>query len=239
MKEYIRKLINKKKSNICISLDFTNKNDIIKKLNLLKENIIMVKIHCDIIDNFDKQFIINLTTICKKNDILIFEDRKFADIGYIFNKQFTGGTHKIQSWCNLITVHSLVGEGVIKEFNKTKNKDQGILLIAQMSNKNNLFNDEYVKKTLKIAEKNNTDILGFICQTKISNNFLHFIPGVNRHVKKDNSDQKYILPEIAIKNGADVVIIGRGITNQKDILEECKIYQKICWDLYKLRISQK
>ena len=57
----------------------------------------MVKLHCDIIEDFNDNFIKDLVLICEKYKIFIFEDRKFADIGSTFRKQFTGGIYKIQS----------------------------------------------------------------------------------------------------------------------------------------------
>lgn len=233
IREKIRNLITEKQSNICVSLDLTDKDEIIKILNIIKSHVVMIKLHCDIIDDFDIDFIENINRICKENKILIFEDRKFADIGYIFRKQFEGGNNKISNWANLITVHSLVGDGTIKEFNKIKRENQGILLIANMSNKNNNFDENYKKSTIELANKNKDDVIGFICQNELCNDiFLHLIPGVNIDVKNDNSDQRYISPKTAIKRGADIIIVGRGIIKQKNILESCILYKNICWNLY-------
>ena len=233
IKAKIRDIIKTKQSNLCVSLDYNKSSQILETLNSIKNKIVMVKIHCDIIEDFNKEFVNKLVLLCEENDILIFEDRKFADIGAIFKQQFTNGIFKINSWCNLITMHSLVGDGIIKEFNKYKTSNQGALLIANMSNSNNLFDAKYEENTIKLADENSDDIVGFICQRKISNdNYLYLIPGVNRHITKDSSDQHYISPETAIKNGADIIIVGRGITSSKDILQECIAYQTICWNLY-------
>ena len=68
---------------------------------------------------------------------------------------------------------------------------------------------------------------------KISDDsFLYLVPGININSKNDSSDQKYITPQEAMKRGADILIVGRGITKSKNILEECKKYQKIGWTEY-------
>tara|TARA_Y100000022_G_C13240415_1_gene372097 strand:+ start:177 stop:899 length:723 start_codon:yes stop_codon:yes gene_type:complete len=233
----IKNNIVKKKSNICLSLDYTKTKDILNVLNLVKDYIIIVKIHVDIIEDFDNNFINSLVKICDENNILIFEDRKFADIGYIFEKQFTGGIYNINKWANLITVHSIVGDGILKIFEKCKKHNQGILYIAEMSNKNNMLNNDYKNKTLEIANKYKNCIIGFICQHKISNcDYLYFTPGVNIECTKDNYDQKYISPETAFKNGSDIIIIGRGITNSHNIKESCIKYRDIFYNLYKTKL---
>jgi orotidine-5'-phosphate decarboxylase len=228
MVNQIKDIIREKKTNICVSMDYIKCFDIINSIKILKDNIVMVKLHCDIIDDFSENFIRELVEICETNKIFIFEDRKFGDIGSTFKKQFMGGIYKIQSWCHITNFHSLVGEGIVTEFSKCRSSNQGGLLIAQMSNDGNLLDNEYMKKTIEIAERNRNDIIGFICQHKIADSdFLYMIPGINLESKTDNSDQHYITPQEAMERGADIMIIGRGIIGKANILEECKKYQHI------------
>ena len=230
----IRDVMSEKKSNICVSMDYIKSVDILRCLDTLKNNIIMVKLHCDIIEDFSEDFIKQLVSFCETYKIFIFEDRKFADIGSTFRKQFTGGLYKIQSWCNLTNFHTLVGDGIVKEFSKCRDKNQGGLLIAQMSNQGNLLDDSYLENTIKIANEHRNDIVGFICQRKIADDyFLYMIPGVHLSDSADNSDQRYISPNEAMARNADIIIVGRGIIGKSNILEECKKYQSIAWDNYK------
>ena len=230
----IKKTIVKKKSNICLSLDLTRTEDIIVNLIKLKEHIIMVKLHCDIIENFNDSFIKQLVKICEENNIFIFEDRKFSDIGATFEKQFTGGIYKIKSWCNITNFHSFVGEGILEQFKKLKNKSQGGLLVAQMSNAGNLLDEEYMKKTIKMADKYRNDIIGFICQRKIGScDFLHLIPGISLDENNDGADQRYTTPQDAMNRGGDILIVGRGIMSKENVVEECEKYREIGWDCYK------
>ena len=42
---------------------------------------LFVQTHVDIIEDFDETLIEDLSELSRKHDFLIFEDRKFADIG--------------------------------------------------------------------------------------------------------------------------------------------------------------
>jgi uridine monophosphate synthetase len=233
MVKEVKKTIMKKKSNICISMDLTTTEEIIVNLLKLKDHIMMIKLHCDIIENFNEVFVKKLVEICEENNIFIFEDRKFSDIGATFKKQFTGGIYKIKSWCNITNFHSLVGEGILEQFGKLRNKNQGGLLIAQMSNQGNLLDDVYMKKTVEMAKKYRDDIIGFICQKKIGScQMLHIVPGISLEAKDDGADQRYTSPYMAMVRGADILIVGRAIMDKSDIIGECEKYRKIGWDCY-------
>ena len=235
----IKEIMTLKQSNLCVSIDFTKTNTILSCIETLKDNIVIAKIHCDIIDDFTKEFVDRISELCLKNNILIFEDRKFSDIGSTFHKQFIGGIFNIRDWCHLTTFHGIVGEGIIEQFSKIKNQDQAGLIVAQMSNRNNLIDRSYTDKCIDIAKKYSKSILGFVSQEKLTKDekssyqmFLYFTPGVNLHSNKDDKDQQYISPQQAIINGADIIIVGRGIIQSENMLEECKKYQKLAWNEY-------
>ena len=232
----IRKSINDKMSNICVSLDFTKTSEILNAIELLKDNIVMVKIHCDIIEDFSDKFIYKLTSICRMYNIYIIEDRKFGDIGNTFKNQFIGGIYKIREWADFITSHGIVGEGQVKQFNNLRYRNQYVLLVANMSNDGNLIDQSYTNKVMEIAKNNEDSILGMISQKRLDNSkdFLYFTPGIKFDNKNDNSDQRYNTPKVAIQNGSDILIIGRGIIESSNMLETCKEYQCEAWKYYKL-----
>jgi uridine monophosphate synthetase len=230
----IRNIISKKKSNICVSLDYIRTCQILNAIEILKDNIVMVKIHCDIIEDFNEDFVYRLTKICREYNIYIIEDRKFGDIGNTFKNQFTGGIFKIRDWANFVTFHGIVGEGQVKQFNELRYSNQYILLVAMMSNNGNLLNLEYTNSVLEIANNNKNSVIGMISQKSLTkaDDYLYFTPGIKLENKNDNSDQIYNTPKVAIENGSDILIIGRGIINSSDILDSCKMYQKEAWKYY-------
>lgn len=97
--------IERKRSNLCVSVDVTEKSDFLQIIDvvgpyvcLIKASLICahserkalsdmsdpVQTHIDIIGDFDEDLIVQLQVLSKKHDFLIFEDRKFADIGMTF-----------------------------------------------------------------------------------------------------------------------------------------------------------
>ena len=232
----VREIIWKKKSNLCISIDFTKCQLILDTLELVKNSIVMVKLHVDIIEDFSFDFIEKLVEFSENNGIFILEDRKFADIGHIFQKQFVGGIYRIQSWCHLITMHSLIGQGALQSFEQCADLEtQGVLLIKEMSNSGNWLDEDYSARTLWLARMYPKLVSGFIGQDKktdVDESFLLLTPGVNRLVAEDKLDQRYKTPQQAIKDGSDIIIVGRGIIQSEDMKKEAEIYQKLAWQEY-------
>jgi len=103
-----------KKSNLCFSCDVTDCEQLLKMVDDVGPYICVLKTHIDILTNFTPDFISNLQNLSQKHQFLIFEDRKFADIGNTVSLQFSEGIYKISSWAHIINAHSLCGNSIIQ-----------------------------------------------------------------------------------------------------------------------------
>lgn len=75
--------------------------------------ICLLKTHADIVGDWTTSTAVKLTEIAQRLNFLIFEDRKFADIGSTVVEQCKGGVHEIATWADVINAHSVPGPGIL------------------------------------------------------------------------------------------------------------------------------
>ncbi|XP_008400924.1 uridine 5'-monophosphate synthase [Poecilia reticulata] len=236
------KIMEEKESNLCVSADVTSSKELLQLAESLGPKICMLKTHCDILKDFTEEFSQKLQAVAEEHNFLIFEDRKFADIGNTVKHQYEGGVFRISSWSHIVNAHAVPGPGVVKGLSAVgKPLGRGCLLIAQMSSQGSLATGEYTQAVVKMAEENSDFVIGFICGSKMTEKpeFLHMTPGVQIKTGGDLMGQQYTTPEDVIYNkGSDVIIVGRGILEASDRLEATESYRKSGWDAYKRRLGQ-
>lgn len=234
------KLIKQKKSNLVASLDVDNQRDFFRILNAVADDIVLVKTHVDILNDFDTSFINKLKKLASDKKFMIFEDRKFADIGNTVRKQFHEGVYKIAEWANFITVHALPGDGILNGLFDDSSSHCSAFLLAAMSAKGALITDAYTRNTIAMGDRFREKVSGFIgfaknledlkkLKAKIPQDMLLLMPGVNLDVKGDNLGQQYVTVKDAVQGGADLIIVGRGIIGQKEPGKAAARYREEGW----------
>lgn len=239
-------LMDQKQSNLCVAADLTSAEAVLKLANLVGPYIVMLKTHVDIIEDFSVEFVQKLKQLAAKHEFVLFEDRKFADIGNTVAHQYSKGVYRIADWAHLVNAHLSPGPGLVQAL-KTEalkqSEPRACLLIAQLSSEGNLIPAEYSREAYKLAIQNADYVIGFISQRKVTHDptLLCITPGVkivaDASQAGDGLGQQYNSPEDAIVNrGADIIVVGRGIIAQLDRPEELvattELYKKRGYDAY-------
>lgn len=212
----------KKKSNIILSVDLDKSDDIIKLIQETKDNIVGIKIHSDIIDDFRK-----LLDYLKqvREDFVIIEDCKVADISFI-------SIQKVKTYvdyADYITYHSLLGVDLPKSL-KASYSNLGLLGVIEMSAKDCLIDDNFMKKT----EPQFGLMDGCVIQKNGMNMFknklpITFSPGISMTNNKDMHNQTYKNPLQSKDALGEFWIVGRGIYLEENKNHESKKYKDLGW----------
>lgn len=236
LSRHLFQLLEKKKTNLALSADVTQKAQLLKLADELGPEICVLKTHIDIIEDFDHDLITQLKKLAHQHQFLLFEDRKFADIGNTVQLQYRAGIYRIAEWADIVNAHSLPGPGIIKGLNPIDtHSPRGLLLLAQISSSGNLIDETYIKKTVAMAEQNKDFVMGFIAQQQLSEDpaLITMTPGIGVTHSSDNLGQNYIHPEIAItERGSDIIIVGRHIYQAPSPKEAAKQYRELGWNAY-------
>lgn len=85
LSNYLLSLIAIKHSNLCVAADVHSTSALLQLAEEVGDSICMLKTHADTIDDFSERSIKGLQEIASRKNFLIFEDRKFGDIGSVLS----------------------------------------------------------------------------------------------------------------------------------------------------------
>ncbi|KAG6821617.1 dihydroorotate dehydrogenase [Arthromyces matolae] len=244
--------IERKNSNLAVSVDVTKTKDFLAIIDAVGPFT-----HVDILEDFEHGLIQQIQDLSTKHDFVIFEDRKFADIGNTVALQYSSGVHKIASWSHITNAHPVPGPSIITGLASVGLPlGRGLLLLAEMSTKGALTTGVYTEEAVRMSRERRDFVIGFIAQHRMESiglaeghavdedeDFLILAPGVGLHAKGDAMGQQYRSPkEVILDSGCDVIIVGRGIYGSDPsltglIASKAKEYKTAGWEAYLQRIS--
>lgn len=244
-------LMDQKKTNLCVAADVTTKAALLELAETIGPEICMLKTHIDIIEDFDQDTLVQLSNLAAKHNFVLFEDRKFADIGNTVKLQYEKGVYKIGSWAHLTNTHLVAGAaavGALSDACQTQMSahpetgPRGLLLLAQMSTSDTSLSGSTTKAVVEtLTHSYKQTISGYICQERFSDEsgVLYCTPGVHIAESGDEMGQQYRTPEEAIlKSRCDVVIVGRGILKALNPLDAAKLYRARAWGAHITNVSK-
>lgn len=240
------RLIDRKQSNLAVAADVPSTDTLLALADAVGPSICVFKTHVDALDRWTEADAAALADLAKKHDFIIFEDRKFADIGNTVVSQYGGGIYKIADWAHITNAHLVPGPGIIDGLRTVGGpKGRGLLLLAEMSSKGALTTPSYAAAVAAAAEANPDFVCGFISQTPAawtppaSPGMIHMTPGVQLAAGGDALGQQYNTPARVIGEcGTDVIIVGRGIVAAKDPAAAAAEYRKAGWDAYEAALGR-
>jgi uridine monophosphate synthetase len=118
---------------------------------------------------------------------------------------------------------------------------RSLLVLAEMSSKDNYFTPQYTEACVKHARLNKDFVMGFIAQRSLNSdkhdNFITMTPGVQLSAGGDDMGQQYNTPRKIIGDaGCDIMIVGRGILRATDRKRAALEYRKQGWNAYEERL---
>tara|TARA_B100000941_G_C28435840_1_gene516855 strand:- start:144 stop:938 length:795 start_codon:yes stop_codon:yes gene_type:complete len=231
-----------KKTLICFAADLQSVDAVRKTVESIGPYIACLKLHVDIVNDWTPEGWMDVCNLAKKLDVLIWEDRKFADIGRVSRQQM-GGVVDIRSWADIVTAHLISGPDIVNGLLQGWNdvgREGGILLLAQMSSRGNLLTPNYTREVVNQG-KAMDGVMGFIgngsnpddvksLRRLVGEGKMIWTPGINLNTGDGIAGQQYGHPREAVLAGADCLIVGSGIHKSKMPIEAAKEYARVSWD---------
>ena len=232
----------RKESLVILAADLRTMDELKDLVGLVGPHIAALKTHVDLVDDWTADGWNELCELAEENDLMLFEDRKFADIGKISRGQMAG-VYDIRSWADIVTAHGISGpdivDGIFAGWDDVGRRG-GVLLLAQMSSRGNMLDLPGYTEQMVFNGITDGGVFGFIgngsrpaelsiLRGKVGHRKLIWTPGVNLDVGDGEMGQRYGDPREAIRAGSDGIIVGSGIYKSGDPKGVAAAYAEISW----------
>ena len=232
-----------KQSLVVLAADVRCMADLLNLIETVGPHLAALKTHVDLVDDWTAEGWNAVCDAATAADLLLFEDRKFADIGKISRDQMAG-IYDIRSWADLVTAHGISGPDIVDGLCagwSDVGRSGGVLLLAQMSSRGNLLELPGYTDAMVDAGCAHTGVFGFIgngsqadelasLRSKVGDAKMIWTPGVNLAVGDGEMGQRYGNPRDAVLSGSDGVIVGSGIHRSSNPLEAARAYADASWN---------
>ncbi|WP_297890550.1 orotidine-5'-phosphate decarboxylase [Sulfurihydrogenibium sp.] len=209
---------------IALALDVENDKIAYKILDEIEEKLI-IKIGYALFIKYGKEIVKNI----KDRGFELFLDLKLHDIP---NTVYNGVKGAVQLQADYLTIHTLGGLDMIKKAVEAKeNSNLKLLGVTVLTSHGKDYIDYIGSKysledlALKLA-KNSIDygLDGIVCssnevkflKTSIERTFLAVVPGIRLTSEKTDDQTRIATPDQAVRNGADILVIGRPILQSQN-----------------------
>ncbi|KAF5024231.1 hypothetical protein F66182_3688 [Fusarium sp. NRRL 66182] len=126
LSRYLYKLMDLKASNLCLSADVPTARELLYFADAIGPSIVVLKTHHDMVAgwDFDQRTGTGakLASLARKHGFLIFEDRKFGDIGNTVELQYTSGAARIIEWAHIVNVNMVPGKASVTSLANAANR---------------------------------------------------------------------------------------------------------------------
>ncbi|ORY55103.1 orotidine 5'-monophosphate decarboxylase [Pseudomassariella vexata] len=117
LSNYLLRLMELKKSNLCLGADVASARELVHLADKIGPSIVVLKTHYDLVAGWDYNpqtgTGAKLGALARKHGFLIFEDRKFGDIGSTVQMQYTAGSARIIDWAHIVNVNMVPGKAAV------------------------------------------------------------------------------------------------------------------------------
>lgn len=236
-------LMDEKQTNLAVAADVTEVAALFRLAKAVGPEICLLKTHIDILEDFTPEVIHQLRALAEREGFMLFEDRKFADIGETVQRQYRGGVYHIAEWADLTNAHLVAGPGLVEGLKEVGLPlGRGLLLLAEMSSEGALTDEKYAAEALSWARQHADFVVGFITTHRLTEDpaWIHMTPGVHLGRRTDRLGQRYLTPEeVILERRSDLLIVGRGILSATDPAEEAARYRAAGWSAYQASLNTK